>query len=272
MVHLRELSNFIYELANLRPASHQPYVGKSAFAHKGGIHVNAVHKNSRSYEHIEPEKVGNTRRVLVSDLSGGSNIMAKAAEHSIELDQKSEAAQEILAELKRLEGQGYEYEAADASFFLLMQKMLKKHAPFFELGGFRVIVEKRGPREPCVSEATIKVNVEGETELAAAEGDGPVNALDRALRKVLTRFYPEIEKVDLRDFKVRIIEGDAGTAAKTRVLIESGDEESIWGTVGVSENIIEASWQALLDSVEYVLFRNVKPAAADSAEESQGER
>lgn len=256
LTHLRELSNFISELANLRPAVNQPYVGKSAFAHKGGIHVNAVQKNSRTYEHVEPEAVGNTQRILVSDLSGGSNIMAKAAEHSIDLDQKSETAKEILQELKHLEGQGYEYEAADASFFLLMQKVLRRHKPFFELDGFRVIVEKRGPQQPCITEATIKINVEGETELAAAEGDGPVNALDRALRKVLTRFYPEIEKVNLRDFKVRILEGDAGTAAKTRVLIESGDEHSIWGTVGVSENIIEASWQALLDSVEYILFRN----------------
>ncbi len=255
LVHLRELSTFVYDLANLHPNMHQPYVGKSAFAHKGGIHVNAVQKDSRTYEHIAPEKVGNSRRVLVSDLAGGSNIMAKAAEHSISLDQKSDEAREILAELKRLEGQGYEYEAADASFFLLMQKMLKKHAPFFTLEGFRVIVEKRGPQAPCISEATIKITVDEETELAAAEGEGPVNALDCALRKVLHRFYPEISQVHLRDFKVRILEGEAGTAAKTRVLIESGDGRSIWGTVGVSENIIEASWQALLDSVEYVLFR-----------------
>ncbi len=256
LVHMRELSSFVYELANLHPDTHQPYVGKSAFAHKGGIHVNAIQKDSRTYEHIAPEKVGNTRRILVSDLAGGSNIMAKAAEHSLDIDQKSDEARAILAELKHLEGQGYEYEAADASFFLLMQKMLQKHAPFFTLEGFRVIVEKRGPQAPCLSEATIKITVDGDTELAAAEGDGPVNALDRALRKVLNRFYPEIAKVHLRDFKVRILEGEAGTAAKTRVLIESGDGDSIWGTVGVSENIIEASWQALLDSVEYILFRN----------------
>lgn len=256
--HLSELSNFVYELANLRPASHQPYVGKSAFAHKGGIHVNAVQKDSRTYEHIEPEQVGNSRRVLVSDLAGGSNIMAKAAEHAIDLDHKSEEARAILKELKHLEGQGYEYEAADASFFLLMQKMLKRHEPFFKLEAFRVIVEKRGPKEPSLSEATIKIRVGDEVELAAAEGEGPVNALDFALRKVLTRFYPEISKVHLRDFKVRILEGEAGTAAKTRVLIESTDGENIWGTVGVSENIIEASWEALLDSVEYILFRNLE--------------
>jgi 2-isopropylmalate synthase len=254
--HLREMSRFVYDLANMRPDTHQPYVGDSAFAHKGGIHVNAVQKESRTYEHIAPEVVGNKRRVLISDLAGGSNIMVKAAEHSIDLDQKSPEARNILKQLKHLEGEGYEYEAADASFFLLLQKMLNRHEPFFDLEGFRVIVEKRGPEEPCLSEATIKIKVGGETELTAAEGDGPVNALDSALRKVLVRFYPDIDKVHLRDFKVRILEGDAGTAAKTRVLIESGDGENVWGTVGVSENIIEASWQALVDSVEYILFRN----------------
>ncbi len=253
---LQELSTFVYDLANLRPDTHQPYVGASAFAHKGGMHVNAVQKNATTFEHITPETVGNKRRILVSDLSGGSNIMMKAAEHHVSLDQKGPEVKQILAELKRLEAEGYEYESADASFWLLIQKLLKKHRPLFDLEGFRVIVEKRGPQEPCLSEATIKITVDGANEIAAAEGDGPVNALDRALRKVVTSFYPEVADVHLRDFKVRILEGEAGTAAKTRVLIESGDGESIWGTVGVSDNIIEASWDALVDSIEYILFRN----------------
>ncbi|MCF7855544.1 MAG: citramalate synthase [Candidatus Pacebacteria bacterium] len=256
LAHMKELSNFVYDLANMRPDTHQPYVGNSAFAHKGGMHVNAVKKNAATFEHITPETVGNERRILVSDLAGGSNILMKAAEHDIRLDQKGPEVRQILNELKRLEAEGYEYEAADASFWLLVQKMLKKHEPFFNLEGFRVIVEKRGPEEPCLSEATIKITVGDKTEIAAAEGDGPVNALDMALRKVVTSFYPEIEDVHLRDFKVRILEGEAGSAAKTRVLIESGDSETIWGTVGVSENIIEASWEALLDSMEYILYRN----------------
>lgn len=255
IAHLKDLSHYIYEMANLRPDKSKPYVGASAFAHKGGMHVNAVQKNEQSFEHIPPETVGNRRRVLVSDLSGGSNIMLKAAEHNIDLHSKSPEVRQILAELKRLEAEGYEYEAADASFSLLIQKTLKKHAPFFELGGFRVIIEKRSADEPCISEATIKVQVDGESDITAAEGDGPVNALDRALRKVLTRFYPEIAEVELTDFKVRILEGDAGTEAKTCVQIESANNDDSWGTVGVSENIIEASWQALVDSVEYILYK-----------------
>ncbi len=253
--HLKDLSHYVYEVANLRPEKNRPYVGASAFAHKGGMHVNAVQKNETTFEHIKPEQVGNRRRVLVSDLAGGSNIMIKAAEHNIDLDSKGPEVKNILAELKRLEAEGYEYEAADASFSLLVQKMLNKHAPFFELGGFRVIIEKRSASEPCISEATIKVTVDGQSDITAAEGDGPVNALDRALRKVLLNFYPEIANVGLTDFKVRILEGDAGSAAKTCVQIESSDGDSSWGTVGVSDNIIEASWQALVDSVEYVLYR-----------------
>jgi 2-isopropylmalate synthase len=256
MSHLRELSRFVYDLANLREDIRKPYVGQAAFAHKGGMHVNAVAKNAKTFEHIEPETVGNRRRVLVSDLSGGSNILLKAEEHNISLDGKGEEVRQILDELKRLESEGYEFESADASFKVLMDKLLKRHQSYFDLEGFRVIIEKRGPEEPCLSEATIKVKVGGETEIAAAEGDGPVNALDIALRKVLSRFYPEVEKMHLRDFKVRILDGDGGTAAKTRVLIESGDGENVWGTVGVSENIIEASWEALLDSIEHFLIQN----------------
>jgi len=254
--HLRDLSGFVYELANMRPDNRQPFVGQSAFAHKGGIHVNAVQKVAHSYEHITPESVGNQRRVLVSDLSGGSNVLMKAAEHHIPLDKNAPEVRAILAELKRLESEGYEFEAADASFKLLMAKMLKQHQALFALDGFRVIVEKRGAGQPVLSEATVKVSVNGQPELSAAEGDGPVHALDQALRRALTRFYPEIQTMRLLDFKVRIVDGDAGTAAKTRVLIESGDGHESWGTVGVSDNIIEASWLALVDSVEYHLSKH----------------
>lgn len=256
LAHTKDLSHYIYDQANLRPDKSKPYVGASAFAHKGGMHVNAVQKNNTTFEHIKPELVGNQRRILVSDLAGGTNIMLKAAEHNIDLDSKSPEVRKILAELKRLEAQGYEYEAADASFQLLVQKMIKKHAPFFELEGFRVIIEKRHADEPCISEATIKVKVNGQMDITAAEGDGPVNALDTALRKVLTNFYPEIADVSLTDFKVRILEGDAGTSAKTCVQIESSNGNDSWRTVGVSENIIEASWQALVDSVEFILYNN----------------
>ncbi len=253
--HLKNLSLFVCEIANIIPDKRSPYVGDSAFAHKGGMHVNAVSKNSHTFEHIMPELVGNKQRILVSDLSGRSNIMMKIAEHNIELNEKSPEVTEILGVLKKMENEGYEFEAADASFHLLTKKVLKKHKPFFDLDGFRVIVEKRDKREKCVSEATVKLGVKGEKELTAAEGDGPINALDNALRKALNKFYPEISKVHLSDFKVRIIDGKNGSAAKTRVLIESSDGEETWGTVGVSENIIEASWEALVDSVEYQLYR-----------------
>ena len=252
---IREVSMFVDDPANLPHNKRQPYVGDSSFAHKGGMHVNAVEKNPKTFEHIDPSTVGNDRRVLVSDLSGRSNVLIKAHEQKLNIEADPETLKKILQELKAKENQGYEYEAADASFNLLAKKVMQAHEPFFELCGFRVIVEKRGDAKPCLSEATVKVNVCGEQELTAAEGDGPVNALDRALRKALLRFYPEIADVRLKDFKVRILDGDDGTAAKTRVLIESGDSRESWGTVGVSENIIEASWQALVDSMEYVLYK-----------------
>jgi len=252
--HLTEISQYVFELANMRPDNRLPYVGRSAFAHKGGIHVNAVQKVAHSYEHITPESVGNERRVLVSELSGGSNILMKAAEHDIDLDSKSADVRTVLDELKKLESEGYEFEAAGASFKLLLHKLLHDYDPFFKLDGFRVIVEKRGEDAPVVSEATVKVTVGDQTAHCAAEGDGPVNALDKAFRKALEGFYPEVGEVQLSDYKVRIIDGESGTSAKTRVLIESTDGNSFWGTVGVSENIIEASWLALTDSVEHVIF------------------
>jgi len=253
MKRLRDLSLFVDDLINLRHDTRAPYVGQSAFGHKGGAHVNAVQKNPETFEHIHPDSVGNTRHVLVSELSGGSSILIKAQEVGGETASKEETAA-ILKELKALEHKGYAYESADASFRILVQKVLKKHKPFFELDGFRVIVEKRGKDEPCVSEATVKLRVKGRIEHTVAEGDGPVNALDRALRNALSQVYPEIANMQLMDFRVRILDPQEATAATTRVQIESGDGNATWGTVGVSENIIEASWEALVDSVEYKLF------------------
>ncbi len=254
--HLRGLSLFVDDLINVRHDTHAPYVGKSAFAHKGGAHVNAVKKNPVTFEHIEPEMVGNERHILVSELSGGSSILLKAIEMGmgVEASSSKEDTAAILKELKSLEHKGYAYESADASFRILVQKVLKKHKPFFELEGFRVIIEKRGKDAPCVSEATVKVRVGDAIEHTVAEGEGPVNALDGALRKALKGFYPEIANVHLSDFRVRILDPQEATAATTRVQIESGDGVETWGTVGVSENIIEASWEALVDSVEYKLF------------------
>jgi 2-isopropylmalate synthase len=245
---------YTYELTNLRPDTKAPFVGASAFAHKAGMHVDGVRKNPESFEHIDPERVGNNRRILVSELSGASNVFLKAVEMGLQVDKSSPEVKEVLRELERLEKNGYEFEAAEASFRMMMQKVLKAHKPFFDLEGFRVIVEKRHKDEPCISEATIKLKVGEEIEHTVGEGDGPVDALNEALRRALTRFYPEIDRVTLTDYRVRILDPEEATAAKTRVLIESSDGVQTWGTVGVSENIIEASWEALVDSVEYKLF------------------
>ena len=260
LVHMTDISKYVFDLANMRYDNRQPFVGSSAFAHKGGMHVNAVQKVAHSYEHTRPESIGNKQRILVSDLSGGSNILMSAAEHNIDLDSKSPEVRKILTELKRLENEGYEYEAAGASFKLLMRKHLSDFRPNFELEGFRVIIEKRGHNEEPISEATVKVKVDDHIEISAAEGDGPVNALDLALRKALSRFYTDIDKIRLTDYKVRILQGETGTSAKTRVLIESTDGETFWGTVGVSENIMEASWLALVDSMEHVIYHKINGA------------
>jgi len=252
---LRNLSLFVDDLVNLRHDGKAPYVGASSFSHKAGMHVNAVQKNPLSFEHIPPESVGNERHILISEGSGSSSVLLKAIELGVDLKKSSPEVKEILDALKGLEKQGYSYEAADASFRILVQKVLRKHKSFFELEGFRVIIQKGGKDKPCVSEASVKVRVGNDVEHCVAEGDGPVNALDRALRKALMRFYPAIEKVVLTDFRVRILDPEEATAAKTRVIIESSDGEQHWGTVGVSGNIIEASWEALVDSVEYKLFR-----------------
>jgi 2-isopropylmalate synthase len=261
---LRAVSLFVDELVNLRHNAKAPFVGSSAFAHKAGAHVNAVRKNPLTFEHVEPGAVGNERHILVSELSGGSSVLLKAVELGMGRQESEEGAREILAALKNLEARGYVFEAADASFRILVQKVLKKHRSFFDLEGFRVIVEKRGKDEPCISEATVKVRVNGEIEQTVSEGDGPVDALNGALRRALTRFYPSIAKVHLTDFRVRILDPEESTAATTRVLIESGDGEATWGTVGVSDNIIEASWEALVDSVEYKLFKDERTETTGS--------
>jgi len=258
---LRDISRFVYEMANLPHFKHQPYVGESAFAHKGGIHVSAVLRSPQTYEHIKPELVGNRQRVLVSDLSGRSNLIYKAAEYGVDIESRSEAVQEVLTRLKALEHQGFQYEGAEASFELLMHRALHERERYFKLIGFSVIDEKTSEDEPPRSEATIKIEVDGEVEHTAAEGNGPVNALDAALRKAIYRFYPAIKSVKLLDFKVRVVAGAQGTSAKVRVLVESGDGKDKWGTVGVSDNVIEASWQALVDSLEYKLFKDKKRAA-----------
>ncbi len=255
LAKLRDVSRFVTEIANLRHFGHQPFVGDSAFAHKAGVHVSAVMKHPGTYEHINPELVGNSRRVLVSDLSGKSNIIKKAKEFRIDIGERSPLLGDIVKSLKDLENRGYQYEAAEASFELLMKKALGLHRSFFDLIGFRVIVEKRSGGEVPINEATIMVNVDGSVEHTAATGDGPVNALDNALRKALEKFYPELGPVKLHDYKVRVIAPGKGTAAKVRVLIESGDGKMKWCTVGVSENIIEASYQALVDSIEYKLLK-----------------
>ncbi len=252
---LRDVSRFVNEIANLRHFKRQPYTGDSAFAHKAGIHVSAIRKKPETYEHIRPELVGNSQRVLISDLAGRSNILRKAEEFGIKLSSDSVQIQDIVTTLKDLENQGFQFEGAEASFELLMKKTLGLHKRFFDLIGFRVIIEKRKEGEDPLSEATIMLKVSGHIEHTAATGNGPVNALDNALRKALERFYPQLKDVKLHDYKVRVLTAGKGTGAKVRVLVESGDKENKWGTVGVSENIIEASYQALLDSIEYKLLK-----------------
>jgi 2-isopropylmalate synthase len=254
--HLRELrdvSRFVAELANRKPWDAQPYVGDSAFAHKGGMHVSAVLKHPETYEHIDPERVGNHRRVLVSELAGKSNILWKAREFGIDIDHDTPDSRRILDRLKQLEDEGFQFEGAEASFELLMERALGRHRPYFELDAYRVIVEEQSGDDEPVAEATVRVRVKGMLEHTAAAGNGPVNALDHALRKALEEFYPNLKEMRLLDYKVRILDESKGTAAKTRVLITSGDTRETWGTVGVADNIIEASWLALVDSVEYKL-------------------
>jgi 2-isopropylmalate synthase len=251
---LTELSRYVSEVANVPPLNQRPFVGKSAFAHKGGVHVSAIMKNPASYEHMDPEQVGNRRRVLVSDLSGKSNIKYKSQEMGIKLGGNGYDSEKIVQEIKKLEDQGYQFDAAEGSLELLIKKVTGQFEEPFTLESFRVTIEKNRSG-PSTSQATIKISVGGDHEITAAEGEGPVNALDHALRKALNKFFPRIKEMGLVDFKVRVIDGGDGTAAKVSVKIESRDAREIWSTIGVSENIIEASWQALSDSVQYKLLK-----------------
>ena len=256
LVKVTEASRFISEVVNLAPDDHAPFVGRSAFAHKGGIHVSAVERNPLTYEHIEPEQVGNRRRIVISDQSGLSNVLAKARRFGHDLNKQDPACREILERLKELENEGYQFEAAEASFDLLMREALGYRQQPFELKGFQVhsdMLQGAGVQYSNAL-ATIKVAVNGEDILEAAEGNGPVSALDAALRKALKNFYPEIAQFYLTDYKVRILDGGAGTSAKTRVLIESSNGQQRWMTVGVSSNILEASYQAVVEGIEYGLL------------------
>ncbi len=256
LVRVTEASRFISEVVNLAPDDHAPFVGRSAFAHKGGIHVSAVERNPLTYEHIEPEQVGNRRRIVISDQSGLSNVLAKARRFGHDLNKQDPACREILERLKELENEGYQFEAAEASFDLLMREALGYRQQPFELKGFQVhsdMLQGAGVQYSNAL-ATIKVAVNGEDILEAAEGNGPVSALDAALRKALKNFYPEIAQFYLTDYKVRILDGGAGTSAKTRVLIESSNGQQRWMTVGVSSNILEASYQAVVEGIEYGLL------------------
>jgi len=250
---LKELSQFVDEIANFRHNPRQPWVGSAAFAHKGGTHVNAVQKIAASYEHIDPALVGNARNVLISDLAGRSNILMKAHELGFRFREDTPEVKEILRRVKQLEHEGYEFEAAEASLALLIRKTIKHQTLPFEVVGYHVSMRRDGPVSIC--QATVKVKVDGKFAHTVAEGDGPINALDGALRQALASFYPNLKKVQLTDYKFRILDTTSGTAARTRVLIESSDGKDEWGTVGVHDNIIEASLQALVDSMEYALLR-----------------
>ncbi len=251
---LTALSRYVAEVCNMPVMNNQPFAGKSAFAHKGGVHVNAMIKNSKTYEHISPGNVGNRTRFLVSELSGKSNVLFKAKELHLGLTKDTPATRAILEKIQNLENQGYQFEAAEASFELLMKKELGKYKKLFQVQKVRVLDEKIGEGNPT-SEATVEVKVDDQVEHTVAKGDGPVNALDNALRKALVKFYPVVEKIHLTDYKVRVVNSEAGTAAKVRVFIQFQDEQETWNTVGVSENIIEASWQALVEAIEYKLLK-----------------
>jgi 2-isopropylmalate synthase len=252
---LKKLSRFVSQTANLVPLNSRPFVGESAFAHKGGIHVDAVMKDSRAYEHMDPILVGNKRRVLVSDLSGKSNIEYKIKELGVELGENGLDSRKIVSQIKQMEHEGYQFEAADGSLKILMEKLAEQFQPMFDLESFRVIIEKNKD-ESCKAQATIEVSVGGKTEITAAKGDGPVSALDNALRKALEKFYlTDLDTMRLVDYKVRVIDGREGTAARVRVMVESRDKDDIWKTIGVSHDIIEASWHALEDSFQYKLSK-----------------
>jgi 2-isopropylmalate synthase len=252
---LTSLANYVSEIMNLVPNTRAAFVGHSAFAHKGGIHVSAVLKDSKMYEHINPETVGNKQRVLVSDLAGQSNIRYKAKEFGVDISDDNELSKRLVAHIKSLEYDGFQFDGAEASFELILRTETNEFSPFFKTLESKVNVTFDNQRK-TTSEVVLKIEVDGEIEHTAANGDGPVNALDNALRKALLRFYPEVGSIKLLDYKVRVLNEKQGTAAKVRVLIESGDGNETWSTVGVSENIIEASWAALCDCINFKLFKS----------------
>jgi 2-isopropylmalate synthase len=252
---LTELSHYVAEICNMPIENNQPFTGQSAFAHKGGVHVNAMLKNRKTYEHITPSSVGNNTRFLISELSGKSNVMLKAKELDIDLDQNAPHAKAILAKVRELEHQGYQFEAAEASFELLMKKELGKYKRFFEVKNAVLSNEIIGDKNTTVG-ATVKIAVKDKEAEATEVGNGPVDALYKAFRKVLIGFYPAIANIHLTDYKVRVVDSQAGTAAKVRVFIQFQDGTDTWSTVGVSENIIEASWKALVEAVEYKLLKS----------------
>lgn len=258
---LRELSHYIDERANIQPNIRAAYVSDAAFAHKGGVHVSAVNKNPETYEHIKPELVGNYRRVLLSDLAGRANVLAKAGEYGEAVDSKDPNIKAIVDKMKELEHRGYSYEGAEASFQLMSKKVRGEYQPYFTLHGFNIHINRRDDDHRPVAEATIKVEVGGQFEHTAANGDGPVNALDAALRKALLRFYPGIAELELVDYKVRVLTGpETGTASVVRVLVDTTDGKDTWGTVGAHTDIINASYEALIDAIEYKLLKDqVKP-------------
>lgn len=263
LTKLTDASHFVAELCNISPDSHQPYVGRNAFAHKGGLHIAGIMADARTFEHIRPELVGNVPHILVSELSGKGTIRKRAKELGLRLEQEKELVERVLKRLKEKEHEGYHYEAADASFELLLRSELDQTPEFFRLESFRIIVEKREDGA-VTTEATIKVHVNDERLIQTAEGNGPVNALDNALRLAIERKYPHLRDIHLVNYRVRILDEDRGTAAVTRVLLDSSDGHDSWGSVGVSENVVEASWQALVDSITYGLLRCLEEEAAEA--------
>jgi len=258
LARLGEAAHFVADLCNTSVGAHQPYVGKAAFAHKGGLHVAAVEQAPQTFEHVDPGAVGNQQRILVSELSGKGAVLRRAHDIGLELEADDERVAAILKRLKDREHRGYHYEAADASFDLLLREELAPHEPLFRLESFRVIVDKREDGKAVV-EATLKVHVGGERIISTAEGNGPVNALDAALRQAIVSKYPHLADIELVNYKVRILDENRGTGAVTRVLLDASDGDDTWGSIGVSENVVEASWEALVDSIEYGMVRSRQP-------------
>lgn len=258
MTELTHIAREVSEIANLKLNDREPYVGKTAFAHKGGMHIDGVSKNSKSFEHIDPSLVGNERKFLTSEVAGRTTILSMIKKIAPNIEKSSPETTRIIDRLKELEYEGYQFEGAEGGFELLIRKELGKYKPFFELETFKTIGEHMSNENMQTATAMIKINVDGKTEITAAEGDGPVNALDKALRKALEVFYPSLAEVHLTDYKVRVLDGNSATASKVRVLIESSDGEESWTTVGVSKDIIEASWKALVDSIEYKLIKDIE--------------